>query len=320
MNKNIEVSCLIPIKNGIDFLPLFKANLMKVAREYDEIVLIDDHSIDQTWQFLESWRDSDDRIQLIKNPGVGLVSALNSGARIATKDWLARFDVDDSYPENRLQIQTQNLHSGLGVVFTDYRIVDTNEKTLTRLPNALFNLPILLSLYHSNRTPHPSALINKEIFNKVGGYDERDFPVEDLSLWLKIAKESELAGVPDELLVYKVHPKSISSENQELMKLRLNSIKLEIAIRVESHLNSIQWFEALQNYQFTSLGRRRSILLISDIVRVFRFKLLLTKNRKLVRLVSQSMVQNPRFISEFMRLLYERILLKKARSNPTKKS
>jgi hypothetical protein len=71
----------------------------------------------------------------------------------------------------------------------------------------------------SQRTAHPSALINRNVFDKAGGYLSSTFPVEDLSLWTRIAKVAELRSVPFEGLHYNVHRNSVSRKNQGSIKL-----------------------------------------------------------------------------------------------------
>jgi hypothetical protein len=47
---------------------------------------------------------------------------------------------------------------------------------------------------------------------EAGGYRKEDFPVEDLSLWLRLSRLGELRSVPSTLLNYRIGSNSVTSE------------------------------------------------------------------------------------------------------------
>lgn len=67
-----------------------------------ELVFVDDHSTDSTFEIVQNLADQDDRIRLVRNPGKGKVSAFNHGVELARGDWLCLFAGDDLMPEGAL--------------------------------------------------------------------------------------------------------------------------------------------------------------------------------------------------------------------------
>ena len=179
----LAISGILPIKNGEHWISRNLPKILKTLSLDDELIAVDDGSSDNTYSLLSQQASKDQRIKILRTTGVGLVEALNLAINQSGNSWLARFDIDDTYPENRISKQREEIDSNTSVIFTDYRMRLNGRTNLGYLPSPITHLATKLSLLRSQRTAHPSALINKEKLLKVGGYLQSEFPAEDLGLW-----------------------------------------------------------------------------------------------------------------------------------------
>lgn len=221
----LPISAVIPVRNGMLFLPDFLSSNSGQFSKVDEVIFVNDNSSDETLDFLQEIATSKDNYVVLDNPNPGLVSALNMGINHSRNAWLARFDVDDSYAQSRIETQLELIDDHLGAIFSDYEILDENDNSLGIISSPVTSLFTELSLVNSRRTPHPSALLNKEAVQKVGGYLESEHPAEDLGLWLRLAQGGyNLGSTPSVLLKYRVHANSVTSKKQEEM----NRVRAEL--------------------------------------------------------------------------------------------
>ena len=59
--------------------------------------------------------------------------------------------------------------------------------------------------------PHPGAMIRTTALRQVGGYRGPEFePAEDVDLWLRLAEIARLANLPEVVIDYRVHLRSVS--------------------------------------------------------------------------------------------------------------
>jgi len=145
---------------------------MESLAPLDELVVVDDGSTDETSQLILEFADSDSRITLHKLAHHGLVHSLNAGLKLARNPWVARYDIDDLYPSDRLSHQialTQN-NENVGVIFSDYNIWKNGECFRGRIPSPLFHLQSKISLVNSQRTAHPLIHNFDELISSYDGY------------------------------------------------------------------------------------------------------------------------------------------------------
>lgn len=219
-----RITHLMPVKNGFKFLSSSLASIISNSHSEDEIIIIDDGSTDQSTIFLKTAELRVPNLRVIYTKGIGLVNALNLGINESANNWIARYDVDDSYPTYRVEKQRKQISSDTAAIFCDYRIVLNNGKKSAIIPSAIDNLATILSLPYSQQTPHPGVLLNRDIVISVGGYLLNDFPVEDLSLWLRSARYGKLVSVPEVLLNYRLSNLSTSGSRQKMAKIKKREI------------------------------------------------------------------------------------------------
>jgi glycosyltransferase involved in cell wall biosynthesis len=268
----LPVSAVLPIRNGQDWIPEALIEISNLLESQDELIIIDDHSTDSTWEILEAF-NCQPSLKKIKNPGVGLVSALNEGIRVAQHEWIARFDVDDKYRTSRLDRQLAAITPRTVAIFSDYRIVTAEGKDLGLIPSPIHPAATALSLVHSDRTAHPSVIFRRDSALSVGLYGQKDFPCEDLSLWLRLATIGDLVSIPSDELIYSLRKTSVSGSRYFEAKKRSTEILLASGQMSTFIARAIGEFdEILKSYKGVNLGVERSLVFIRDLFHPMVFK------------------------------------------------
>ena len=112
-----EVSVLLAVHNGADYVAEAVESILAQTRGNLELIIIDDGSTDATAQIIDAYRDA--RIRIIRNErNIGLARSLNLGIDAAQGLFVARQDADDISAPHRLEVQLTALEaaSRLGVV------------------------------------------------------------------------------------------------------------------------------------------------------------------------------------------------------------
>jgi len=171
-----------------------------------ECLLIDDHSTDGSAEIVSTY--SDLRLRLLKNPGEGLVDALNHGLTSAACPLIARMDADDHMYPDRLRRQFDYLaaHPGVALLatqvrkFPDHAVRDGYREYLRWQNACLAHADISRLIYLESPFAHPSVMFRRGEVLRLGGYRQGTFP-EDYDLWLRMFQAGcRMEKLPEVLL------------------------------------------------------------------------------------------------------------------------
>jgi glycosyltransferase involved in cell wall biosynthesis len=227
-----KISVILPVYNAQAYLRESIQSILSQSLTDFELIIINDGSTDQSLEIIQSY--TDDRIKLINQSNAGLPISLNRAVAIAKGQFLARQDADDISLPTRLAEQASYLdrHQTCALLGSWAEILVDNTPTDRALQHPYENGDIQLKLLFFNCFVHSSVMIRKSALEKSGLYpEEREkFPPEDYDLWLRIAKDFEVANIPKALLQYRELPNSISRTKLQIMQDRaelmsLNAIK-----------------------------------------------------------------------------------------------
>jgi hypothetical protein len=267
-----RITHLLPVRNGEAFISRAVAQIVASFTDGDEIIVVDDGSTDNTVRIINSIDSSKCKINLVSSKGNGLAVALNLGLRMASNTWVARYDVDDRYRPDRISLQKQLITDETGVIFSDYSFWSESNRYLGFSPSPINNAATILSLLSCRQTAHPSALLNRDAVMSVGGYNQDDFPAEDLGLWLRLSRECLLKSVPETLLYYQLTKSGVTRSKQQMSLSRKRSLLSAIGLPwglLESKIPELHsTFEAYSRESNESL---RSLLLMMNIMKAQRY-------------------------------------------------
>ena len=158
-----------------------------------ELVIVDDHSSDETPDILARWRD-DQRVICIHNAeNLGLSASLNRAARRAGAGFLARIDDDDYWTDDKKlkrQLAWMDAHPDGVLVGTAY--IDEQGRVST---NPLGDAEIRKQMLFRCAFCHSSTLIRRTAFETASGYDEALPYAEDWDLWARLGMQGVLGNL-----------------------------------------------------------------------------------------------------------------------------
>jgi glycosyltransferase involved in cell wall biosynthesis len=200
--NNPFFTVVIPTYNRSNLLNRAVSSVLDQTFEDFEIIIVDDHSTDETSSIVKSF--SDPRIHyMINNRTKGACGARNTGIFSAKGKWVAFLDDDDIWLPEKLKSQyelSQRASKTVGLICTDYGIY----KDRTDKPVIYKNRPsgwvIDKLLYGGIIGCLSSVSIRTEILVSIEGFDESFPSRQDQDLYMRVAKLSEFAHVPKTLV------------------------------------------------------------------------------------------------------------------------
>ena len=155
------------------------------------------------------------RVRYVWQKNQGPSEARNTGARWGRAPWIATLDDDDYWLpeklERQLDLAARSPKVGLchtdNLVSTETGLVPSERARRGEVsPSGWIARDLLLF----NSIITSSALIRREAYDAVGGFDSSLRFSEDFDLWVRLARRYEVGYVNAPLTVYRVHPTNIS--------------------------------------------------------------------------------------------------------------
>lgn len=196
----LTVSVIIPTHDRIDLLKRAIESALNQTRKPDEVIVVDDLNDVATKKLCEQYLSSG--VVYIPNvKGRGASSSRNLGALKAKSEFIAFLDDDDIWLPEKLEKQCSLIEgNGLDVCFSQLLI--QYENTDISYPTNAKNLPepkveILMENYIGATI---SAVIRKETFLTINGFDELFKAREEYDLWIKLIHVNAEIGIVEEPL------------------------------------------------------------------------------------------------------------------------
>lgn len=211
-----SVTVLIPVYNAERYLLETLESVSAQTLKDFEILVVDDGSTDRSPEILAAYQAGEPRLRVIRQANAGISSALNAGIAAARGSLIARMDADDLMLPRRLERQRDFLekHRELGFCASHMDMIDSRGRVFGEYcpgPWSHADLARQMAKEQPITYTHPTVMYRTQLVNRLGGYDRRYEPCEDMELFGRMI----LAGypglvMPEKLLQYRVHGGSIS--------------------------------------------------------------------------------------------------------------
>jgi glycosyltransferase involved in cell wall biosynthesis len=235
-----KVSVLMPVYNAEKFLREAIDSILSQCFVDFEFLIINDGSTDSSEAIILGYNDL--RIRYIKNEvNQGIVYSRNKGLKLALGEYIASMDADDVCMPERLekQVSYMDKNKNIGLCGTSF-IFSNGKKNRVQSDSKI----LIASLSIGNCFGASTVMIRKEVLIKHSLYYNPEYSYgEDYDLWLQIARHTDLGGVPEVLIYYRVHPVSITY-------LFTNSQRKSYTYKIR-----IQWHEWIINRTLTDEER-----------------------------------------------------------------
>ncbi len=217
MMKTPTVTVLMAMYNGERYLRESIDSILDQTFTDFEFLIVNDGSTDDTAKILQSYHDP--RITILHNENnIGIPRSVNKGLRMARGEYIARMDVDDiSLPHRfRLQVDYLDTHPGVGALGGAVELIDGQGRTIGKNDCFLEHQAIkALLLVNCFSFYNPTTMMRRNLVQQIGMYNERMKYAQDYDLWWRLSGISCLANLPDVLVQYRCHDKSITTSHRE---------------------------------------------------------------------------------------------------------
>jgi glycosyltransferase involved in cell wall biosynthesis len=205
------VSVLMAVHNGAAWVGDAVASVLGQTAGDLELIVIDDGSTDATPEVLASLRDA--RLHVERHSRAGLTVALNRALQSARAPLAARLDADDLALPERLARQRAFLeaHPGVGLLGTGAREVDPAGRQVAVVRPPTDDAAIRRALIRANPFVHSSVMMRRTVLDRVGGYDPALPVAQDYDLWMRMARVTDMANLPEALVIRRLAPGRVSA-------------------------------------------------------------------------------------------------------------
>ena len=187
--------------------------------------MVDDGSTDGSFRDLPSSFPS---VRWLRQENKGVSSARNLGIRNARGSWIALLDSDDQWKPEKMELQITCITSNAKpkACHTDEEWIRNGNqvmppKFLDKSPKGLFARSLRRCLICPS-----SALIQREVFSKIGLFDESLPVCEDYDFWLRLLLLTEPVLVDQQLVVkHGGHPDQLSTSTWGMDRFRVHSME-----------------------------------------------------------------------------------------------
>lgn len=190
-----KISIIIPALNEEQFLPKLLQNLADQSEKNFEVIVVDAHSEDQTCKKAESFHDTLN-VRIIQADRRHLAYQRNVGAKEAKGEYLLFLDSDMQVEKDFISKLIASIESSKYLMFLPRHMPHDGtppDEVLYRV------LSSFVEMSHLGQKPFaygPGAVIHRQFFHALGGYDEEVFVYEDH----EIVQRAKKRGVSAKLL------------------------------------------------------------------------------------------------------------------------
>ena len=222
------ISVIIPTLNRCKLLKRALSSVLTQTVKPDEVIVIDNGSSDQTDIMVSS---SFPTIKYLVEKKKGVSAARNRGISFAQSNWIALLDSDDTWKPNKIekQLQFANKNKGLRLIHTN-EIWYRNGKLLNQMKkHQKSGGNIFEKLLELCCVSPSSSIIQKNVFNDYGFFDEKLEVCEDYDMWVRITAKEEI-GYLSEPMVFKYggHEDQLSKKFWGMDRFRIKSLEKNI--------------------------------------------------------------------------------------------
>jgi glycosyltransferase involved in cell wall biosynthesis len=267
-NGGMKISVIIPTYNRKKTLARAIQSVINQSLSPFEILIIDDGSNDGT----EEWvKENFQNIKYIYQNNRGVSSARNIGIENANGDWVAFLDSDDEWLSNKLHEQVIAIESNPKIKFfhTNEIWIRNGVRVNQMKKHKKYGGYIFEKCLDICRVSPSSVLIQKEVFDNIGVFDESLRVCEDYDLWLRITSKYPVVFL-DVPLIYKYggHADQLSKVNDGIESYRIQSLEKIINSGFLSDEQKVMAVNALVNKMkiySKGLKKRKKLDALQDI-------------------------------------------------------
>lgn len=227
-----KVSVILPTYNREKLVGAAIQSVLDQTFQDFELIVVDDGSTDRTSEVVQSFSSS--KVRYIFQSNQGRSNARNHALSLAQGQYIAFLDSDDLYLRGKLELQVAYLdkHPEFGMIYTSAFCIDKDGALLNNVYEAIvsgwiykeiaFFVPVTITL--------PTVMARREVFDTVGGFDEKMERFEDTDIWRRISKRYQIGALHERTCHLRTHPdNALAAQNPDRIAAALDYYVKKIA-------------------------------------------------------------------------------------------
>tara|TARA_R110002124_G_scaffold54821_2_gene155595 strand:- start:3203 stop:4330 length:1128 start_codon:yes stop_codon:yes gene_type:complete len=199
-------------------------SVLKQTFKYFELIIVDDASDDGSAEIIKYYAKKDSRIKYkILKSNKGAIGALKQCYDLCSGKYLAIISSDDVWELDKLALQVSVLdrNKKIGAVFALPIFIDANSTPITIIQNEFtpsLNLKTRTQWMNfffnkGNCVCHPTILIRKECYEKIGFYNPTFRSLPDFEMWVRLFYQYDVKILNAHLIKFRKHEFNESGEH-----------------------------------------------------------------------------------------------------------
>lgn len=230
----IKVSIIMPVKNAGKYLHECLSSIRRQTFSFWELVVVNDHSTDDTLQILQQHASEDDRIHIFTNEENGITPALAKALHESRGEFITRMDGDDQMTDTRLESMTQAIAAQPAKTVVTGKVTYFGTEAISAGYVAYqnwLNERIALEdhwdwVYRECVIASPNWICRREDLLSMGGFAPLSYP-EDYHLVLRWYEHGfKIHSLPQTTLLWREHPERTSRNSEHYDQTHFFRLKI----------------------------------------------------------------------------------------------
>lgn len=215
------ISVIIPTFNRKDTLKAAIKSVFAQTLHPDEVIIVDCGSTDGT---KEAVYNCNEPIKFLETKTSGASAQRNIGIFNAKGSYIAFLDDDDIWHPEKLKIQMGFLDQHPEISMISAGNIRIGGDIKIHRPKWIIG-DLYQKLFMKSFISTPSVMVKREVFDKVGGFNENYKRAEDYDLWLRISRYFHLAHTKTPLAWIRKSKNRLSDNKIDLRKSAIKVIQ-----------------------------------------------------------------------------------------------
>jgi glycosyltransferase involved in cell wall biosynthesis len=264
------ISIIVPAHNTAPYIGACLDSILAQRGPFQlEVVVVDDGSDDDSAAIAAAKAG----VRVLHQRNAGPSAARNRGVESARGDYISFLDSDDLWPPGSLRHRVEVLekHSKIDLVFGDCAVFDHTGSRIAsffaeaKLDDAFWGDALLVrdpypKLFRLNYIPTGAVLMRPACLRSAGGFNENRRLVEDLDLWLRLARNCRFAHIPAICQLKRERGDGLSADREAMALANLDVLSWHWSRHKRELLSKAVRFRPYAAYEYCLLGdhcRRR---------------------------------------------------------------
>ncbi len=214
-----KASFVMPVKDGEKFIAKTIESLQKQSIDDIEIIVVNDHSTDNTAKIVQEISKKDERVIYCDlTTATGAAAGRNSGTKLARGEIILPSDADDPSYLDRAKISIEELKNNNADIFYGnlMRKYENGKQELRHFQPYDDKLLRIINII-----PNTASAYKKEVFDKIGGYDKSLKVGEDYDFWLSAQDNGfKFTSLDKPVTFYSMHAGQLTGASIDKDKIR----------------------------------------------------------------------------------------------------